>query len=133
MLRILTARARSARASCVQDRAGRSSRLHNPAPRPCGLRSFTQPSQGRHSRAFVSRDTRCMSVIPPAAARPVSTWVARALLAIAVILLRGTAKPLMLPVVIAVAFTFVLAAPVRWLRRHGVPDYAGAFVVIGSV
>ena len=74
-----------------------------------------------------------MSVIPPAAARPVSTWVARALLAVAVIFLLENAKPLMLPVVIAVAFTFVLAAPVRWLRRHGVPDYAGAFVVIASV
>ena len=74
-----------------------------------------------------------MSVTPPAAARPVSTWVARALLAVAVIFLLENAKPLMLPVVIAVAFTFVLAAPVRWLRRHGVAEYAGAFVVIASV
>jgi predicted PurR-regulated permease PerM len=74
-----------------------------------------------------------MSVTPPAAARPVSTWVARALLAVAVIFLLENAKPLMLPVVIAVAFTFVLAAPVRWLRRRGMPDYAGAFVVIASV
>ena len=74
-----------------------------------------------------------MSVIPPAAPRPVSTWVMRSLLAVAVIFLLENAKPLMLPVVIAVAFTFVLAAPVRWLRRHGVPDYAGAFIVIASV
>jgi predicted PurR-regulated permease PerM len=74
-----------------------------------------------------------MSVIPPAAPRPVSTWVMRSLLAVAVIFLLENAKPLMLPVVIAVAFTFVLAAPVRWLRRHGVPEYAGAFVVIASV
>ena len=68
-----------------------------------------------------------------AAVRPHSTWVARALLAVAVVFLLENAKPLMLPIVIAVAFTFVLATPVRWLRRRGMPDYVGAGLVIGSV
>ena len=74
-----------------------------------------------------------MSVNPPAAPRPGSAWVARALLAVAVVFLLENAKPLMLPVVIAVAFTFVLATPVRWLRRHGVAEYAGAAIVIAAV
>ena len=34
---------------------------------------------------------------------------------------------------IALAFAFVLAAPVRWLSRHGVSEYAGAALVIASV
>jgi len=74
-----------------------------------------------------------MSDAPAAPLRPHSTWVARALLAVAVVFLLENAKPLMLPIVVAVAFTFVLAAPVRWLRRRGVPDYVGAGLVIGSV
>ena len=60
-------------------------------------------------------------------------WIGRALLAVAIVFLLENAKPLMLPVVIALAFTFVLAAPVRWLRRHGVPEFAGAALVIGAV
>jgi predicted PurR-regulated permease PerM len=62
-----------------------------------------------------------------------SSWVARGILAVAVVFLLENAKPLMLPVVIAVAFAFVLSAPVRWLRRHGVAEYAGAGIVIASV
>ena len=74
-----------------------------------------------------------MSDDASASTRPHSTWAARALLAVAVVFLLENAKPLMLPVVVAVAFTFVLAAPVRWLRRRGIPDYLGAGLVIGSV
>ncbi len=66
-------------------------------------------------------------------ARPAASWVARGLLAVAVVFLLENAKPLMLPVVIAVAFAFVLSTPVRWLRRHGVSEYAGAGIVIASV
>ncbi|MEP7057645.1 MAG: hypothetical protein ABI809_07720, partial [Caldimonas sp.] len=62
-----------------------------------------------------------------------STWVARALLTVAIVFLLESAKPLMLPIVIAVAFTFVLAAPVHWLRRHGLPDHLGAALVIAAV
>ncbi|MEO6745108.1 MAG: AI-2E family transporter [Caldimonas sp.] len=74
-----------------------------------------------------------MNDAPAASPRTHSTWVARALLAVAVVFLLENAKPLMLPIVIAVAFTFVLAAPVRWLRRRGMPDYLGAGLVIGAV
>jgi predicted PurR-regulated permease PerM len=74
-----------------------------------------------------------MNDAPAASSRPHSTWVARALLAVAVVFLLENAKPLMLPIVIAVAFTFVLAAPVRWLRRRGMPDYLGAGLVIAAV
>ena len=74
-----------------------------------------------------------MNDAPAASSRPHSTWVARALLAVAVVFLLENAKPLMLPIVIAVAFTFVLAGPVRWLRRRGMPDYLGAGLVIGAV
>ena len=71
--------------------------------------------------------------MPESGPRPRSTWVLRALLAVAVVFLLENAKPLMLPIVIAVALTFVLATPVRWLRRQGLPDYLGAGLVIGSV
>ena len=67
---------------------------------------------------------------PPAARPP---WVARALLAVAVVFLLENAKPLMLPMVVAVAFTFVLAAPVAGapqrharLRRRRSGDRPGA-------
>ncbi len=74
-----------------------------------------------------------MSEGHPVAARRPSTWVGRALLAVAIVFLLENAKPLMLPVVIAVAFTFVLAAPVRWLRRRGLPEFVGAGLVIAAV
>jgi predicted PurR-regulated permease PerM len=74
-----------------------------------------------------------MSEGHPVAARQPSTWVGRALLAVAIVFLLENAKPLMLPVVIAVAFTFVLAAPVRWLRRRGLPEFVGAALVIAAV
>jgi predicted PurR-regulated permease PerM len=74
-----------------------------------------------------------MSEVQPGTARQRSTWVARGLLTVAIVFLLERAKPLMLPVVIALAFTFVLAAPVRWLRRRGLPDHVGAALVIATV
>src|SRR3954469_5837969 len=74
-----------------------------------------------------------MSDAPVAAPRPRSTWVARALLVVGIVFLLENAKPLMLPIVVALALTFVLAAPVRVLCPHGLPDYLGAGLVIGSV
>ncbi|MEO7009967.1 MAG: AI-2E family transporter, partial [Caldimonas sp.] len=62
-----------------------------------------------------------------------ATWVGRGLLAVAIVFLLENAKPLMLPVVIAIAFTFVLAAPVRWLRRRGLSEFVGAALVIASI
>jgi len=66
-------------------------------------------------------------------ARSGPSWIARGLLAIAVVFLLENAKPLLLPVVVAVAFAFVLSTPVRWLRRHGISEYAGAGAVIVAV
>jgi predicted PurR-regulated permease PerM len=62
-----------------------------------------------------------------------STWLGRGLLFIALVFLLEHARPLLLPVAIAVVFTFVLAAPVRALKRVGVHEYAGAALVIVAV
>ena len=55
-----------------------------------------------------------------------STWLLRGLLFVAVVLLLEHGRPLLVPVAMAIVFTFVLAAPVRALRRAGVHEYAGA-------
>ena len=66
----------------------------------------------------------------PAGAKPRATPTQRALLVIALVFLLKEAQPLLAPVVIAVLLTFVLAPQVRWLRRHGVPEVAGAALVV---
>jgi predicted PurR-regulated permease PerM len=71
----------------------------------------------------------------PTASRPrlpASSWALRALVVVAVVFLLQAAKPLLLPVLLAVAFTFMLSAPVRGLRRLGVPEAAGAGVVVAA-
>ena len=73
---------------------------------------------------------------PPAidsGARPATTWLGRGLLFVAVVFLLEHARPLLLPIAVAVVFTFVLAAPVRALKRRGVHEYIGAAVVIAAV
>ena len=73
-------------------------------------------------------------VPPPSSVRPASsTWLGRGLLFVAVVLLLEQARPLLLPVAIAIVFTFVLSAPVRALRRAGVHEYVGALLVIVAV
>jgi predicted PurR-regulated permease PerM len=70
-----------------------------------------------------------------AAARPrlpASSWALRALVVVAVVFLLQAAKPLLLPVLIAVALTFVLSLPVRMLRRAGIPRAVGAGVVVAA-
>lgn len=62
-----------------------------------------------------------------------SPWVVRGLLFVAIVLLLEHARPLLLPVAIAIVFTFVLAAPVRALRRAGVHEYLGAGLVIAAI
>ena len=62
-----------------------------------------------------------------------SAWVGRGLLFVAGVWLLHEARPLLLPVAIAIVFTFVLAAPVRALRRRGVHEYLGAGLVIVAV
>jgi predicted PurR-regulated permease PerM len=64
--------------------------------------------------------------VPPA-------WAVRGLLAIAIVFLLHLAQPLLMPVLVAVAFTFVLAGPVRRLRRMGIPEAVGAGIVVASV
>lgn len=62
-----------------------------------------------------------------------SPWLARGLLFVAIVLLLEHARPLLLPVTIAIVFTFVLSAPVRMLGRAGIHEYAGAAIVVGAV
>ncbi|HEX6364276.1 MAG TPA: AI-2E family transporter [Albitalea sp.] len=64
---------------------------------------------------------------------PASSWALRALVVVAVVFLLQAAKPLLLPVLIAVAFTFVLATPVHALRRLGIPAGVGAGIVVAAV
>ena len=73
-------------------------------------------------------------LVPPSSARAgASTWLLRGLLFVATVILLEQARPLLLPVAIAITFTFVLSAPVRALRRIGVHEYAGAALVILAV
>jgi predicted PurR-regulated permease PerM len=64
---------------------------------------------------------------------PAVLWIGSGLLSIAAVLLLEQARPLLLPVAIALVFTFVLAAPVRALRRAGIHEYIGAGLVIVTV
>jgi predicted PurR-regulated permease PerM len=72
---------------------------------------------------------------PPSSSppRPATPWLGRGLLFIGAVLLLEHARPLLLPVTIAIVFTFVLSAPVRALRRWGIQEYVGAAVVIAAV
>jgi predicted PurR-regulated permease PerM len=78
---------------------------------------------------------RTLASIPldSAARRAATTWLGRGLLFVATVLLLEHARPLLLPVTIAIVFTFVLAAPVQALRRAGVHEYIGAALVIAAV
>ncbi len=62
-----------------------------------------------------------------------SPWLGRGLLFIATVLLLEHARPLLLPVTIAIVFTFVLSAPVRALQRLGLHEYIGAGLVVAAV
>ena len=68
-----------------------------------------------------------------AARHGAAPWLGRGLLFVGIVLLLEHARPLLLPVTIAIVFTFVLAAPVRALRRVGVHEYIGAGLVIAAV
>ncbi|MEP7301706.1 MAG: AI-2E family transporter [Caldimonas sp.] len=69
----------------------------------------------------------------PELRRATLPWVGRALLFIAAVLLLEHARPLLLPIAIAIVFTFVLATPVRALRRAGIHEYVGAGLVVVAV
>lgn len=74
----------------------------------------------------------CGPVAPPPPS-PAASWALRILVGIALVFLLQFARPLLLPIVVAVAFTFLLAEPVRKLRRLGIPEAAGAGIVVGAV
>ena len=57
----------------------------------------------------------------------------RGLLVIAIIALLKAASDLLIPVALALLLTFVLAPPVRTLRRYGIPEAIGAAVVVGTL
>jgi predicted PurR-regulated permease PerM len=78
---------------------------------------------------------RTLAPIPihPAARAAAVTWWGRGVLFVAAILLLEHARPLLLPVTIAIVFTFVLSTPVRALQRRGVHEYIGAGIVIVAV
>jgi predicted PurR-regulated permease PerM len=73
-----------------------------------------------------------------AGARPISLeFVSRkaapGLFVIAVIFLLREAAPLLVPIATAILLTFLLAKPLRFLRRHGVPDFVGAAFLVGAL
>ncbi|QDQ27554.1 AI-2E family transporter [Chitinimonas arctica] len=57
-------------------------------------------------------------------------WVGIGLLLIATVFLLQAAKVVLLPIALAVMLAFVLAGPVRWLRRWGVPEVVGGALVV---
>jgi predicted PurR-regulated permease PerM len=59
--------------------------------------------------------------------------VARGLLLIGIVFLLREAHALMLPVAVAVVLTLVLSTPVRFLRRHGIPEFIGAGLLVLSL
>ena len=62
-----------------------------------------------------------------------ASWPLRGLFVIALVALLREAQTLLAPVLIAVVLTFVLAPPVRWLRRRGVPEALGALLVVAAL
>lgn len=54
----------------------------------------------------------------------------RGLLVIAIIALLKVADDLLIPIALALLLTFVLAPPVRTLRRYGIPEAFGAAIVV---
>ena len=71
--------------------------------------------------------------IDPSARRIATTWLGRGLLFVAIVFLLEHARPLLLPVTIAIVFTFVLSTPVRALQRLGIHEYVGAGLVVAAV
>lgn len=77
--------------------------------------------------ASVAAAAPVATLIPPGTAAP---WALRMMLLVALVFALREAQPLLAPVVIAVVLTFVFAPAVRWLRRRGVPEYAGAALLV---
>ena len=69
-------------------------------------------------------------VAAPASPACAASWALRGLFAIVLVFALREAGSLLAPVLIAVVLTFVLAPAVRWLRRRGVPEVAGAGLLV---
>ncbi|MBA3596911.1 MAG: AI-2E family transporter [Methylibium sp.] len=61
---------------------------------------------------------------------PPPNWVGKGLFWIALVFFIKLGQPLLLPIVIAIVLTFVLATPVRLMRRRGIPETVGAGVLV---
>lgn len=71
----------------------------------------------------------------PALDRPtnVRRWATRGLLLIALIFLLRAASAIVLPMLVALILTFVLAPSVRRMRRHGVPEAVSAGMLVTTL
>src|SRR5262245_3418680 len=65
-----------------------------------------------------------------AAKRPRNDWPVRALLVLALLFAVQQTRPVLLPIVVAIVMTFMLAPAVRKLRHLGITDSIGAAVVV---
>jgi len=57
----------------------------------------------------------------------------RGLFVIAIVLVLKAASDLLIPIAVALLLTFVLAPPVRTLRRYGIPEAIGAAIVVATL
>ncbi|MBB2487649.1 AI-2E family transporter [Mitsuaria sp. WAJ17] len=62
-----------------------------------------------------------------------NAWAIRGLFFIALLFLLQEARPVLVPVVIALMLAFVLTPVVRRLRRHGIPEALGAALLVGAL
>jgi predicted PurR-regulated permease PerM len=74
-----------------------------------------------------------MSLSDSARSVPVISWPARSLAALALVFSLRAAETILVPLVIAVVLTFVLAVPVRRLRLFGVPEVLGSGLMVGAL
>ncbi|MBO9687815.1 MAG: AI-2E family transporter [Mitsuaria chitosanitabida] len=70
------------------------------------------------------------AALPPSSMR---RWATRGLLLIALIFLLKEASAIVLPVLVALVLTFVLAPAVRTMRHHGVPEAVSAAMLVTTV
>ncbi len=109
--------------------------------RPCIVQARQLPGGSSERRRPVRDDVhaiirRTLTPTPDRTPSTVPAWIGGCLLAVAVVLLLEHARPLLLPVTVAIVFTFVLSAPVRALRRAGarlrdVPRHPGLHGLLG--
>ncbi|WP_143742407.1 AI-2E family transporter, partial [Roseateles chitinivorans] len=70
------------------------------------------------------------ATLPPTTMR---RWATRGLLLIALVFLLKEASAIVLPVLVALILTFVLAPAVRTMRHHGMPESVSAAMLVTTV